>query len=57
MDRYDVSAGALFIEWQSFLTDEVSAGMGSIVRSVIACAEETVAGCESSERIIAVCLS
>ena len=45
--------GAMLPEQPLTLANNVLSGVGSVVRSVVACTAETVAGVELSDRIIA----
>ena len=57
LGRFEVNTGAILSEQSLTLAKNVLAGVGSVVRSVIVCAAETVTGCETSDSIIADCLS
>ena len=57
LGRFEINARAMLSEQPLTLANDVLAGVGSLVRSEIVCAAETVTGFESSDRIIADCLS
>ena len=57
MGGFELNAGDMLLEQPLTIVNNVLAGLGSDVRSVIVYAAETVTGFESSERIIADCLS
>ena len=52
-----MKTGAMLSEQSLILANNVLSGVGSVVRSVVLCTAETVTGFESSDRIIADCLS